>query len=151
MTNDSAAKRRVFTTEQGTLYLELLNDRTALVVARGRMNVVLMRHTLEFLEAQIEKKLGFIDVFMDASEMAGLDGEARALSEQWGKRFPGTMCCHVLFRSKLLDLAISLLRLAVRNSAIESYSSEQAWETRVAQHAPGFARKPLATYFSARA
>jgi hypothetical protein len=97
---------------------------------------------LAVLDEQIRKN-GFICVYMDAREQTGIATEERERLAAWtratGDKYRAG---HLLFKSKLIELAVAVVNLLTGGS-VRSYSKLDAFEDAIRSEVPGFSKLPV--------
>jgi len=85
---------------------------------------------------------GWVVVFMDSRDVTGIDGKERDRLGKWVKSHGEKYRMgHVLFRSKIIDLAVALVSL-MTGGKVKSYSNVKDFERVIASHVPGFKGLP---------
>ncbi len=96
------------------------------------------------LQAEADRAPGGVTIYCDLWEETGMSPDSR---ERWGKWSRDTarpiVGTHILVRSKIVDMAISLIGLFVGGSGqIQSYADPQKLERVIARDVPGFRGLP---------
>jgi hypothetical protein len=117
-----------------------------LMVAKGGSNgpedaaaeLVLLR---EF-ELELERS-GMLTVFADLRESTRMGGETRDQTVAWMRKYQGRInASHVLVRSKLVEMAMSIVAMLVGGGIIKMYSRPQAFLDLLRQVAPKIVKLP---------
>jgi hypothetical protein len=98
---------------------------------------------LELLEAEIRAE-GRSYFWVNAYDQRGFAGDQREFAAQWLKRNrPSLNGVGVLFKSRAMDMALSLLSMLSRQHGfIQFYSKIAEFEDAIAKVTPGFRRLP---------
>ena len=97
---------------------------------------------LAVLDEQI-KENGFICVYMDAREQTGIATEERERLASWTKATGDKYRAgHLLFKSKIIELAVAVVNLLTGGS-VRSYSKLELFEEAIRSEVPGFSRLPV--------
>lgn len=95
------------------------------------------------IEAEVARTGGPVTIYCDLTEETGMSTDSR---EQWGRwargRQNNIQGAHVLVRSRLVDMAISLLGLVTGGGALQSYSDPAKFERAIARDVPRFRGLP---------
>lgn len=83
-------------------------------------------------------------VFMvDATESSRMTTGFREQMTSWFKTNQGRVRVHMLIRSKLLEMGLTVANLAIGMTAAKAYSNAVAWESAGRSESPRFRRLPL--------
>jgi hypothetical protein len=101
------------------------------VVARGHLEASLVPPVLAWRDRAVAR-LGSIDIFDDGVDLKSYDSEARVLLTAWGKRNRDKVReHHILFRSRVVAMGISVANLAL-GGHIQTHTSRAAYEAALA-------------------
>lgn len=131
---------RLFVHPQGCLQLHDLGGGVALHVCTGIL--VFARHVQDDGERLIAA-YGRAIFFVDSHEAKMMTTEFRDSMTSWVKKRADVAQSHLLIRSKLWEMAISVAKLIVGADSLFVYSNVQAWEAAGRRFAAGFRRRPL--------
>jgi hypothetical protein len=85
---------------------------------------------------------GFLVVYMDSREQTGISSSERDRATVWTKELGSKYRAgHLLFRSRLLELAVAIANLAL-GGVVRTYSKVEAFEKAIAAAVPGFKSLP---------
>ena len=97
-----------------------------------------------FREFEIElERSGMLTVFADIRETTRMAGESRELTTNWMRKYRAQLNpAHTLFRSKLMEMAMSLIAMVVGGGMINTYSKPQAFLEAIRAVAPRITALP---------
>lgn len=105
--------------------------------------------TFDLLQAELEKEIARtgppgVTIYCDLTDETGIAPESR---ERWGKwsksHGEGAVAAtHILVRSRLVDMAISLIGLFVGGGGMQSYADAAKLEAVIKRDVPGFRGLP---------
>jgi hypothetical protein len=85
---------------------------------------------------------GSLALFCDASALRGTAGEYRELATRWvQERRTRLRGVHVLFKTRLMEMAINVAALVLRDGVLVGYSDPKKFDLALAKEAPGHARR----------
>lgn len=88
-------------------------------------------------------RAGMLTVFVDLREMTRMAGDSRELVATWMRKYkPQLNPGHILLRSKLMEMAISILGMLVGGGMFATYSRPQAFLDVVRAVAPRITALP---------
>jgi hypothetical protein len=133
----------------GNDHLVLRGKRMLIVATRAAPGVIIATHIgfddgevldryLEMVGQEIEMA-GSIALFIDAGEQSGLAGDARDRAANWMKSAAkgATVSSDLLIKSKLLEMAMSILTMLTGNSKNMKYHSDaRSYEKALARKGP---------------
>jgi hypothetical protein len=83
-----------------------------------------------------------LTAFVDLSRQTGQASVAREWWVEWVKKNrPDLVCSHMFVRSRMMDMAISVLGMLV-GGGVRGYSSSATFEAAIAEAVPGFRHLP---------
>ena len=94
------------------------------------------RAMMDAVSAEIERR-DFASLFVDARGQRRVHAETKEYSSTWFRRHKGQVAVHVLLSSKLIDMAISVMRMLTR-TPLRTYSDEDLWLEALRHEAPSF-------------
>lgn len=130
----------IFSDDGLTTRIERLAPGVILGTSVGTSNQSVDAAVLSVLEREIAK-CGTITVFFDGRRMKYMSSGSKDVAGQWGKKFKGRVELHVLIKSKVLEMALSILSMVV-GTTVHFYSNELAFVRAVAKVVPRFRSLP---------
>lgn len=127
--------------DRGSARMRRLASGIALITCRGVFSEAFHPPMEDFVERSVEAA-GPIIVFVDGWELHSVETGFRERWTEWFRKNRQRVRVHMLVRSKLLEMAISLVNLFAEAPAIQIYSAADDWERGCAAHHPGFKRSP---------
>lgn len=137
-------------TERSTLYSGARGSCVVTILAPGHVLLTLYgyndgevaSHYYAAMEAEMHSA-GFLVLFMDSREQSGISPEERERASEWTKKWQGKKyrSGHLLFKSRLLEMALAVVRLMTGHVLI-GYSRTEEFEEVIARAVPGFSRLP---------
>ncbi len=125
-----------------TMVITILKPGHVLISLFGYNDGELGGAYLAVVDEQI-KQNGFICVYMDAREQTGIAAEERERLASWtratGDKYRAG---HLLFKSKLIELAVAMVNL-ITGGHVKSYSNLEAFEQAIRSEVPGFTKLPV--------
>lgn len=86
---------------------------------------------------------GKLTSFVNLSLQTGQGGAAREWWIEWGKEHrPHVEAVHILVRSRMMDMAISVIRMFVGGGLIHSHAEPEPFEAAIRERVPSFQRLP---------
>jgi len=126
---------------RGTIYVTHLAPGCLLLTEFGYDDGEVNDRLYAAIEAAIAQH-GGVTVFLDARAQTGVAASSRDRAAVWLKtNKPKVRGSHLLFRSKLLELAIALANLT-SGGVTKGYTNVAEFERVIAKHVPGFTRLP---------
>ncbi len=124
----------------------VLKPAFVLLVAKGGSHgpedAAAERALLRELELELERS-GMLTVFADLRESTRMGGESRETTVAWMRKYQGRInASHVLVRSKLMEMAMSIVAMLVGGGVIKMYSRPQAFLDLLRQTAPKVVKLP---------
>jgi hypothetical protein len=94
------------------------------------------------MEAEMDAA-GFLVLYMDSREQTGISPEERDRASMWTREHQGARyrAGHLLFRSRLLEMALAVARL-MTGHALFGYTKTEELEAVIRREVPGFAHLP---------
>jgi len=88
---------------------------------------------------------GNLIAFVDLSAETGQSSDAREWWAEWAKSHRAELeCTHMLVRSRMIDMAISVLGMLI-GGGIKAHSEQATFEAAIAAAVPGFRQLPKYT------
>lgn len=130
------------------LRMVLLRPGVMLVTARGEVigadDVKVEVAMLQELEAELARA-GQLKAFADLRESQRMPSTSRERIAIWAKRHESRVVeAHVLLRSKLLEMAMSIVSMLVGSDRVAIHTSQSAFLALVKRAAPDFSELPRA-------
>lgn len=124
-----------------SMVITILKPGHVLITLAGYNDGELGETYLKVLDQQIAET-GFLYCYMDTREQTGISAEERDRLARWaqqqGEKYRAG---HLLFKSRLLELAVALVNLVTRGS-VKTYSNVEAFEEAIRREVPGFIKLP---------
>jgi hypothetical protein len=128
---------------QGVVQVHDFGGGVSLHVRRGIMTGDFAAYVIEDGERQIAK-FGRYVLMVDGVETKMHTTEFREAMTAWFRAHE-TAVVHMLIRSKMLDMALTVANLAMGSTRAFAYVDSDTWESVGQREARGFRRKPLAS------
>ena len=110
--------------------------------ARGPGDAAAELALLREFEIELERS-GMLTVFADLRESTRMGGESREATATWMRKYQGRInASHVLVRSKLMEMAMSIVAMLVGGGVIKMYSRPQVFLDLLRQTAPKLVKLP---------
>lgn len=117
-------------------------------VFRGPITRELCAASFRCVERELAKHAQLTS-FADLTDVPSVDTAAREYATEWWGPRKGALASHVLFRSKLVEMGVALVSMALGRGLLTAYSDRRAFEAELARRAPGF-RVPLSPQSATR-
>lgn len=127
---------------QGIVQIHDFGNGVSLHVRRGIMTGDFAKYVIEDGERQL-KNFGRYVLMVDGVETKMHMTEFREVMTNWFRDHE-TAVVHMLIRSKMLDMALTVANLAMGSTRAFAYVEPDTWETIGRREARGFKRRPLA-------
>jgi hypothetical protein len=92
-------------------------------------------------EAELEQA-GKLTLFLDLSNRKTISAGSREGWAGWVRKNQGRLSSHVLVKSKLVDMAISVIVMMAGGLSVKSYTDVIEFEAAIAKEVPGFEHLP---------
>lgn len=124
--------------------LLLLREHVVYGVFQGMLSGDSAKPILDFYESLMVRGAA-ITSFIDASEVSSVDSEFRDRASGWSKSHPNKNETHVLLRSKMVEMAISLMNLFSGRPGMHAYTDRAKWEGAAKKLGVTIPDRPTAT------
>lgn len=125
----------------GCTVLQRLASGVILFTAVGAFETTALDSPMKEFDRELEAA-GSLTLFLNLTERRGVAHSSRQVWSDWGRRHRDRIRAHVLVRSKLVDMALSVMAMLAGGVRLKSYSDVRAFEAAIAQEVPGFRRLP---------
>jgi hypothetical protein len=104
-------------------------------------------HCAPLITAELTQAIPAQGKLITFVNLAGQTGQASVAREWWAawvkEHRPQLGGTHMLVRSKMMDMAISVLGMIIGGGMIKAHSNVAAFEAVIKEHVPGFGRLPV--------
>jgi hypothetical protein len=111
---------------RGTAALQVLQPGVVYGHFSGAMTGEMCDELFAFYEEQMRSAQVVLS-FLDASEVRAIDGPFRDRAAAWTRAHPNKNETYVLLRSKMVDMAVSLINLLSGKLALHSFTDRARW------------------------
>jgi hypothetical protein len=120
-----------------------LAPRKILISGFGYNDGAVVRHVI----GELEKELGggnTVTIFVNLLEESGNSASTREAWATWAREHRSAIeSTHILFRSRLMEMAISIVAMLVGGGTIKAYSNLREFEQSVQSRVPGLRSLPV--------
>jgi len=127
--------------EAGCAVLQRLARGVLLITAVGDFETPSASETMKDFENELEVG-GKLVLFINLLERKSVASSSRQSWSEWARKHRDRLRSHVLVRSKLVDMAISVIAMLAGGVSVKSYSNVADFEAAIAREVPGFRRLP---------
>ncbi|WP_438022604.1 hypothetical protein [Sorangium sp. So ce233] len=135
-------KSWLYVDDRGVMRSYELGQGMMLYVCRGLQIGEFAPHVIEDGERQIQEFKRCI-YMVDALESNRMETDFRDQMTEWLKKNSQRAEAHLLIRSMLLKMAVSVANLVIGAATTHAYTDVAAWEAVGQRAIPGFKRRPL--------
>ena len=132
---------RLYHDAHGLMQVHDFGGGVSLHVRRGIMTADFATHVIEDGERQMNRFRRFV-LMVDGTETRMHTTEFREVMTNWF-RTRETAVVHMLIRSKLLDMALTVANLTMGSPRAKAYTEASEWEAVGCREAAAFVRRPL--------
>jgi hypothetical protein len=113
-------------------------------VCRGLQLAALAPYVMEEGEAMLARA-GRCIFMVDAYDSSRMEMGFQEAMTKWFKAHVGRVRVNMLFKSRLLEMAINIANLAIGMNSAKAYANVAEWEAVGGREVPGFKRIPWVT------
>ncbi len=132
----------LFTSPGGAALVSFLAPGVLLLTGAGGYQPTAAEGPMPDMDQEIARA-GKLVLFLNMLDRERLSGGSREMWLPWLKRHHGKIETHVLVRSKLLDMAMTVMAIVGGGVTLKSYSSPDEFVKAIARVVPGFTRLPV--------
>jgi hypothetical protein len=129
-------------TVRGQADLDVIAPGAITITVSGAIVASAYAPLTQYLETQLAMAPRLF-AFVDASELQSFDSDTRDRFAAWARALPKPLVSHVLVRSKVIELGVTLINVLFRDKNIIAYTDRKKWLAAAKQL--GFALESKAT------
>jgi hypothetical protein len=125
----------------GCAVFQRLAKGVLLITPVGEFDTLSPEHTMREFENEMEAA-GSLSLYINLLERKTAASTTRKAWSEWARKNRDRIRSHVLVRSKIVDMAISVIAMLAGGMPVRSYSNVAEFEASIAREVPGFRKLP---------